>query len=182
MFLKCAKEVTMKKHTNTKHSKTMFACEVCKDIFECKNIFEIHKQEVHQDDHAFKITDYQDIQNSDTDIPECSLCNDTHNSNVEYTEHINIDLIEIQDINIDDLKKGHENFECNLYVFSSSDSESAKKHLREYTLKPKAYNHRKKNISKEGIRAVLQTVSLLDLYKNDYNPLYSTGSKGSDTE
>ena len=53
--------------------------------------------------------------------------------------------------------------------------------LREYTLKPKAYNQ-KKNISKEGIRAILQTDSLLDFYDIVGNPLYRTDSKGSDTE
>ena len=98
MLLQMCKGGNNEKAHKQKAQKITFACEVCKDIFECKNILEIHKQEVQQDDHAFKITDYQDIQYSVTDIPECSLCDDTFNSNEEYTGHINIHLIEIQDI------------------------------------------------------------------------------------
>ena len=79
---KCAKEVTMKKHTNTKKT-----------------------AKPHLPVRYAKIS---------LNVPECSLCDDTFNSNEEYREHINIHLIEIHDINIDYLKKGHENFECNL--------------------------------------------------------------------
>ena len=45
--------------------------------------------------------------NTEPIFPECSLCDDTFNSEEEYTDHINIHLDEIQGIDIEDLKNGH---------------------------------------------------------------------------
>ena len=63
----CAMEVTMIKHTNTQQSRITFVFELC------KKILKIHMQEIHQDDHASKITDYQNNKKV-TKIYQNALC------------------------------------------------------------------------------------------------------------
>ena len=117
-------------------------------------------------------------------VPECSLCEDTFNSEEEYTDHINAHIEEIQGIDIEDLKNGHEVFKCSMCDFNSNDPETVKKHLTEHALKPKP----KEDITMKLLpnklkKAVLEAGDFTDLYDEKGNPLYeSTDSEASDSE
>ena len=45
----CSKEITLNKHTNTKHKQEDFKCEKCSNIFFSKNMLYLHLEEEHQD-------------------------------------------------------------------------------------------------------------------------------------
>ena len=59
-------------------------------------------------------------------VSECSMCEDTFSTKTEYTKHVDKNLDEIQNIDIDYLKNGHEIFECNNCQFTSNDPEVIK--------------------------------------------------------
>ena len=176
---KCTKELTMKKHINTKHSKKSYDCYKCHEVFKDETGLKLHMENKHESENkketAAKL-------NSESIVPECSLCDDTFTSQVEYTEHINTHIDEIQGIDFEDLKNRHEMFECSMCDFNSNDLETVKSHLTEHALRPKE-NTIKKLLPNKLKKAVLQAGDFTDLYDEKGNPLYeSTDSEASDAE
>ena len=54
---------------------------------------------------------------------ECSMCEEKFDTYNEYTDHVNDHLKEIEDLDMEDLKSGHEVFECSFCKFESNDTE-----------------------------------------------------------
>ena len=96
----CSKELTLKKHMNTKHGDT----------------------------------EMQDkIETTVCDL-ECSHCEDTFISTKELRDHIEEHLEEVQNIDIEYLKNGHESFVCNKCIFNSNDVDKIKVHLSNHII------------------------------------------------
>ena len=47
--------------------------------------------------------------------PECSMCQDKFPTSKEFNSHIEEHLKEIEDIDVEYLKSGHEEFECSQF-------------------------------------------------------------------
>ena len=65
-------------------------------------------------------------------------------------------LDEIQNIDIDYLKNGHEIFECNNCQFTSNDPEVIKNHLSEHVLTPKESQEVREN-ERKGLKALINS-------------------------
>ena len=102
---------------------------------------------------------------------ECSMCEEKFDNYNEYTDHINDHLKEIEEINIEDLKSGHEVFECSLCKFESNDTDLIKNHLATHVLQTKKSS---KKITREERDAILKTKDWRDMYDEHGNPLYET--------
>ena len=131
---KCTKELTMKKHINTKHSNKSYDCSNCHELFQSQTVLKRHMENKHK---AEPKSDTVEPSKSEPIVPKRSLCDDAFNSVEEYTDHINTHLDKIQGIDIEDLKNGHESFGCSMCKFNSNDPETVKRHLTEHALKPK---------------------------------------------
>ena len=150
----------MKKHINTKHSKQSYNCYKCHEVFESETVPKSHTEDKHKSEYISQSAAKLD---SEPIIPECSLCEDRFTSQMEDTEHINTYIDEIQGIDIEDLKNGHEVFECSLCEFNSNDPETVKGHLTEHALKPKE-NTVEKLLPNKLKKAVLEAGDFTDLY------------------
>jgi uncharacterized C2H2 Zn-finger protein len=120
----CASYIQMKKHTNTKHNRSV-KCDKCDEKFSSNETLNKHLNESHNDVSQM------------TDVPECSLCDDKFSTNEDYEEHVNAHLEEINDIDTEDLTNGHEIFVCSLCDFTSGEAVTIKNHLREHAVQSK---------------------------------------------
>ena len=115
---------------------------------------------------------------------ECSLCEDSFSSSKELKTHIDEHIEEIEGLNIAELTKGHDLFECNLCSFESGHEDSIREHLIAH-VNPQNKDHSGNILSK---KAECQAKSLLDEYDDDGNyigdnPKYMDDYiKESDTE
>ena len=148
----CEKEITLKKHTNTKHIKHYGTCN-------------IEPEEVSQ-------------HNSENNRTECSICEEKFLTEEEYTNHIQEHLKEIKEIDIEYLKSGHEIFDCNTCHFKSNIPETIKSHLTAHVLEPKE-RLKLKSQSKKYKEAMYKSKNWRDMYDNIGNPLFD--SSDSDT-
>ena len=95
---------------------------------------------------------------------------------------LNEHLDEIEEIYVESLKNGHEEFECSLCKFKSNDEEAVKNHLIRHVPKPPEKSTKAAKTRKEQ-ELIIQNVSLLELYDDDGNPLYdSTDSESSNID
>jgi hypothetical protein len=131
---KSTTELAMKKHVNTNHSTQSYDCYTCLEVFQSETVLKRHMENKHKGEPK---SDTVEQTNSEPIVSECSLCDDKFNSEEEYTDHINAHLEDIQGIDIEDLKNGHEAFACSMCEFNSNDPETVKRHLTEHALKPK---------------------------------------------
>ena len=74
---KCTKELTMKKHVNTKHSNKSYDCFTCHEVFQSETVLKRHMENKHK---AEPKSDTVEQSNSEPIVPECSLCDDTFTS------------------------------------------------------------------------------------------------------
>ena len=187
----CPKEITMKKHFNSKHKNTV-NCQKCDKVFEIQGLLDNHINEHHNikssprknaDDN--KITP----EVSETDDHECSLCEDKFSTQKEYDKHVNDHIQDINQIDIETLKGGHETFKCNLCDFQSGDTPTVKDHLKDHintTLSTTIADVDKTSQKEKKIYAKKEAIksgNLLDLYDDDGNPLYdTTDDESTDSE
>ena len=82
-------------------------------------------------------------------------------------------LDEIQNIDIDYLKNGHEIFECSNCQFTSNDTEVIQNHLSEHVLRPKESNEVREN-ERNRLKALMNSKNWRDAYDDDGNPLLSS--------
>ena len=104
------------------------------------------------------------------------MCEEKFDKDDEYTDHVNEHLKEIEEIDIEDLKSGHEVFECSLCKFESNDTGIIKNHLANHVLQ-----HKKspKKITREERDAIMKTKDWRDMYDEEGNPLYETTDEES---
>ena len=100
-------------------------------------------------------------------------------------EHVEEHLEEIRNIDVEELKRGHEVFECVHCKFRSIDNDKVRKHLESHALQPNIEAKRMTKTKKEK-EEIIKAGSFRDLY-NDYGePLYDTedseSSEDSDFE
>ena len=149
---KCEKEITLKKHRNTKH-------------INHHDISNIYPEKVIQ-------------HNIDNHISECSICDDKFLTEEEYTNHIQEHLQEIKEIDVEYLKSGHEIFDCNTCHFKSNIPEAIKSHLTAHVLKPKD-KLKLKSKCKKYKEAMYKSKNWQDMYDEVGNPIFD--STDSDT-
>ena len=82
-------DIQIKKRINIKHNKSL-KCNKCDKKCDSNAILTKHTEESHYD--GFQITG----------VPEFSLCEDTFSTDMEYEEHVNTHLEEINDIDTED--------------------------------------------------------------------------------
>ena len=87
-------------------------------------------------------------------------------------------LYEIEEIDVESLKNGHEEFKCSLCEFTSNDDETVKTHLINHVPKPPEKSVRTAKTKKEQ-ELIIKAGSLLDLYDDDGNPLYDSTDSDS---
>ena len=192
---KCAKEITLKKYNNTKHLPQKLVCENCEDQFVSKAALKSHMEKKHkglldnQENEHYDDRPNLNKEPSNKEIAskvvephghECSLCEDNFSTQEEYYKHVNEHLQEVNGIDIESLKSGHEVFKCNLCDFQSGQTVAVKDHLKQHiqiTLSTSNSNldkisakEKRRNAKKEA----LKTGNLLDLYDDDGNPLNDT--------
>ena len=63
------------------------------------------------------------------------MCKDKFVSNNELNEHIEEHIKEIKNIDVDDLKGGHKEFECIQCGFKAKDDDGVKSHLVDHAMK-----------------------------------------------
>ena len=172
---KCENIITFNKHTNTKHKEERHPCQKCNKMFKSHDMLEEHIVKIHAE--AVKYV----IQESSSEVRECSLCEDTFLTNNDFKSHVTDNLKEIKGIDVEYLKSGHELFACNSCSFESNNPELIKNHLAEHTLTPKLVST---NIvkSKEEIKALLKTKDWHDTYDDFGNPLYETTDSEQSSE
>ena len=126
---------------------------------------------------------------SESDDHECSLCEDKFSTQKEYDEHVNEHIQEINQIDIETLKGGHELFKCNLCDFQSGDTATVKDHLKDHinttlsTTNSGVDKTSQKEKKRDAKKEALKSGNLLDLYDDDGNPLYdTTDDESSDLE
>jgi hypothetical protein len=144
---KCAKEITLEKHKNTKHLQANFPCESCEDQFVSKVDLKSHMEREHTDlvdNHKNEHYDDGPSINNGTNKKEltpedfephgheCSLCEDNFSTQEEYDKHVNEHLQEVNEIDIESLKSGNEIFKCNLCDFQSGQTVAVKDHLKQH--------------------------------------------------
>ena len=115
----------MKKRINTKHNRSL-KCNKFNKKFSSNEILNKHLDESHNDVSQI------------TDVPECSLCDDKFSTNVDYEEHVNAHVKEINDIDREDLINGYKIFVCSLCDFTSEEAVIIKNHLREHAVQSKS--------------------------------------------
>ena len=77
---------------------------------------------------------HSNTKHNDTERLECTLCEENFTIYEEYTNHRKNHLKEIEEIDIEYLKNGHEIFECSICKFESNDTDAVKNHLAEHAL------------------------------------------------
>ena len=77
---------------------------------------------------------------------ECSMCEEKFDTYNEYTDYVNDHLKEIEDLDMEDLKSGHEVFERSFCKFESNDTALIKTHLATHVLQT---NKSPKKITRE---------------------------------
>ena len=126
---------------------------------------------------------------SEPDDHECSLCEDKFRTQEEYDKHVNKHIQEINQIDIETLKGGHDIFKCNLCDFQTGDTATIKDHLKDhinttlYTTNADVDKTSQKEKKRDAKKEALKSGNLLDLYDDDGNPLYdTTDDENSDSE
>ena len=102
----------------------------------------------------------------DTDVSECSICDDEFISEEDYKNHIKDHLQEIKEIDIKYLKSGPELFECNTCKFKSNIAEAIKTHLAKHVLQPKDKRVIKTK-TKEYKKVMLSSKNWCDMFNNE---------------
>ena len=83
------------------------------------------------------LTRHKNTKNVIVKQSECSMCEEKFDNYNEYTDNRNDHLKESEEINIEDLKSGHEVFECSLCKFESNYPDLIKNHLATHVLQTK---------------------------------------------
>ena len=161
----CAKEITLKKHTNTKHKQKEINCDKCPDVFFSKNMLDLHIEEEHR---------YKSDMQKQLEQKECSLCEDKFLSSDDYDNHVKEHLEEIKDIDFEYLKNGHEIFDCSKCDFQSNSGEDVKNHLVGHVIVQTQPLENKQKTKKEMKELILKTGDWRDLYDHEGNPMYDT--------
>ena len=104
-------------------------------------------------------------------------------------------LKEIEDMDIEYLKNGHEIFECSICKFESNDIDAVKNHLAEHALEKTKSSKNKSNSEEPKVKAkskaeskaeakaeILKTGDWRDLYDAVGNPLFETSDESSDED
>ena len=120
---------------------------------------------------ALMLTNHKNTKHVMENKSECSTCEEKFDTYNEYTDHVNEHLKEIEELDIEDLKSGHEVFACSLCKFESNDTEIIKNHLATHVLQTKKSP---KKITRKERDALLKTKNWRDVYDEHGNPLYET--------
>ena len=110
--------------------------------------------------------------------PECSMCQDKFTTSKELNSHIEEHLKEIEDIDVEYLKSGHDEFECSQCEFKSNDDEGVKDHLTSHAMK--SYVKAKPRKTRKEMELIKKAGSFRDLYDDEGDPLYDTTDSESD--
>ena len=102
----------------------------------------------------------------DTEISECSICDNKCTSEEDYNTHIKDHLQEIKEIDREYLKSGHEIFECNTCKFKFNIPESIKTHLAKHVFQPKD-KRVIKTTTKEYKKVMLSSKNWRDMFNNE---------------
>ena len=113
---------------------------------------------------------------------ECSLCEDKFTNKDDLEDHNNEHIKEIENIDIEDLKSGHEVFECSRCSFKSNNSDDVKNHLASHVFQ-KNTKIKAPVKSREAEALAKKSGDWRDLFDNDGNPLDdSSQSENSETD
>ena len=121
------------------------------------------------------------LKNSSQGDPEYSMYQDKFPTSKELNSHIEEHLKEIEDIDVEYLKSGHEEFECSQCQFKVNDDEGVKDHLTSHAMK--SYVKAKTRKTRKEIELIKKARSFMDLYHGECHPLYNTtDSESNDSE
>ena len=103
-YYKSKKEVTLKKHINTKHPKGFYECDKCGQTFISDEALESRIKVNHNDDQEKQRGLLPESSNNISKVKECSLCEDRFPTYEEFKIQVANHLTEIQEIDIEYLK------------------------------------------------------------------------------
>ena len=165
--------------TKTKEQENSYQCDKCEYNATTEMMLRKHSNTKH----------------NDTERLECTLCEENFTVYEEYTNHRMNHLTEIETVDIEFLKNGHEIFECSICKFQSNDTDVVKNHLAEHALKKTKSSQNKSNSEEAKVKAkskaeskakakaeILKTGDWRDLYDSVGNPLFETSDESSDEE
>ena len=172
----CKKIATLNKHIHTKHAEVDAHCGKCPNNSQSEEQMKHHKESEDKNniESQVDIEAEKDInKHIETDVSECSICEDKFQTEEEYTKHIQDHLEEIKDIDIEYLKSGHEIFKCISCHFESNKPESIKIHLTMHVLRPKD-KLKMKSKCKEYKEKMLKSKNWRDMYDHEGNPIFDS--------
>ena len=178
---KSKKEATLNKHKNTKHPDVSYKCDRCGTTFLSKDKMESHIVLNHNKDQEKLSGSLSENDVSISCVQECSLCEDKFVTKKEFKIHVANHLSEIQDIDVEHLKSGHEIFVCSICSFESNIDKDIKNHLAEHTLTPRV-DSEKLAICRENKKAILKSSNWRDMYDDQGNPLFDSTDDENSSE
>ena len=112
-------------------------------------------------------------QDYETEISECSICDDKFLTEQEYNNHIKEHIEEIKEIDIEYLKSGHEIFDCSTCHFQSNNPVAIKTHLTNHVIQPKDKLSMKSKCKKYK-ETMLKSKNWRDMYDDEGNPIFDS--------
>ena len=131
-----------------KKNENSLQCNICDFVAASNNMLRKHINMKHPEDTTEKKF-FECKHRSDSD---CTLCKDKFVTENDLSIHIEEHLKEIEGIDFEGLKNGHDHFECSQCRFKCNDEYKVKKHLVSHVLQTPVQNTKKSKIKERAGR------------------------------